>query len=82
MISLRFPKELEEKLDEIAYFENKTKTDILKESFLEYIKNKENRSNPYELGKKYIGKYESGIDYKSTNHRDLIRNKLKSKKNA
>ena len=82
MISLRFPSELEEKLDELSNLENRTKTDILKESFLMYIQNKGAEKSAYQLGKKYFGKYNSGINDKSVNHKQHIREKIKAKIHA
>lgn len=79
MISLRLPQELEDKLAEISSIEKKTKTDIIKESILLYIKEREAAVSPYELGKKYFGKYHSGQTDRSVNHRDIIRNKIKNK---
>lgn len=32
--------------------------------------------SPYELGAKYLGKYESGMTDRSVNHKELIRQKL------
>ncbi|WCL50642.1 transcriptional regulator [Leptospira sp. GIMC2001] len=81
MISLRFPKDLEEKLTELSLLERKTKTDILKESFLQYLKKKEVSKNAYALGLKYIGKYNSGKADKSINYKAIIKEKLKSKIN-
>jgi len=82
MISLRLPSELEEKLSEISNIENKTKTDIIKESLQLYIKSRESEKSPFELGKKYFGKYKSGITDKSVNHKERIREKLRKKQNA
>lgn len=82
MISIRLPEELEEKLNEISHIEHKTKTEILKESLLLYIENRETEISPYELGKKYFGKYNSGGSDLSVNHKEIIREKLRKKHNA
>ncbi len=82
MISLRLPPDLEKKLAEISSIEKKTKTDIIKESILLYIKERENAVSPYELGKKYFGKYHSGQTDRSVHHREIIKNKIKSKHNV
>ncbi|KAB2931299.1 MAG: transcriptional regulator [Leptonema illini] len=82
MISLRLPPDLEEKLTDLCNIENKTKTDILKESLLLYIKSRETEKSPYELGENYIGKYGSGMTDRSVNHKELIRQKLRKKQNA
>jgi predicted DNA-binding protein len=82
MISLRLPSDIEEKLTEISNIESRTKTDIVTESLLLYIKNRESEKSPYELGKKYFDKYKSGITDKSVNHKEIIRDKLRKKQNA
>ena len=82
MISLRLPSDLEEKLAEISNIENRTKTEIIKESLLLYIKARESEKSPFELGKKYFGRYKSGISDKSVNHKEKIRAKLRKKQNA
>jgi len=82
MISLRLPPELEEKLAEISTIEKRTKTDIIKESLLLYIKERESAVSPYELGKKFFGKYRSGKSDTSVEHRKTIRDKIKKKHNV
>ena len=82
MISLRLPPELEEKLVEISHIEKKTKTDILKESLLLYIKSKEIDTSPYELASKYFGHSISNQTEGSIKHSEIIRKKIKKKYNA
>jgi hypothetical protein len=83
MISLRLSLDLEQKLTDIAKIENKNKSEIIKESLLYYIENFAKQPSAYELGKKYFGKYSSGISDRSVNHqkyvKDAIRKKLKNK---
>lgn len=38
---------------------------------------RETEKSPYELGQRYLGKYESGMTDRSVNHRELIRQKLR-----
>lgn len=84
MISVRLPKNLEEKLNELSSIEKKTRTQIIKESLLLYIENHQTPKSPYELGEKYFGKYKSGFTDRSVNHRDTIRQKMRNnhKRNA
>jgi len=79
MISLRLPENLEEKLNELTRIEHKTKTDIIRESLDMYIELKIKAFSPYDLGKQYFGKYDSGIPGKSREHSKLIREKIKKK---
>lgn len=82
MISLRLPSELEDKLAEISSIENKTKTDIIKESLLMYIKSRESEVSPYELAKKYFGHSLSNESEGSIKHSEIVRNKIKKKHNV
>ncbi|MCW7475469.1 transcriptional regulator [Leptospira levettii] len=59
MISLRLPPELERKLDSFAKSEGKSRTEIVKESILHYIKSRGDNKTPYELGLDLFGKYDS-----------------------
>lgn len=50
MISLRLPPDLERKLDSFAKSEGKSRTEVVKDSILEYFKNRSDRKTPFELG--------------------------------
>jgi RHH-type transcriptional regulator, rel operon repressor / antitoxin RelB len=80
MISLRLPEELEKKLSEVAKIENKTKSDVIKESLIYYIDNYSKQPSAYELGEKYFGSYKSGITDKSVNHQKYIKDAIMKKK--
>lgn len=76
MISLRLPEELEKKLAEVAKIENKSKSEIIKESLVYYIDNFAKQPSAYELGEKYFGLYKSGISDRSINHQKYIKEAL------
>jgi Arc/MetJ-type ribon-helix-helix transcriptional regulator len=59
MISLRLPPELERKLDSVAKSEGKSRSEIVKDSILEYINKRGKNKTPFELGKDLFGKYNS-----------------------
>ncbi|TGK17614.1 ribbon-helix-helix protein, CopG family [Leptospira stimsonii] len=80
MISLRLPPELEKKLSEVAKIENKSKSEVIKESLVYYIDNFAQKPSAYELGKKYFGQYKSGISDKSVNHQKYIKDVIQKKK--
>lgn len=61
MISLRLPPELERKLDSFAKSEGKSRTEIVKDSILEYINNRGIKKTPFELGLDLFGKHNSDI---------------------
>ncbi|RHX83413.1 ribbon-helix-helix protein, CopG family [Leptospira stimsonii] len=79
MISLRLPPELEKKLSEVAKIENKSKSEVIKESLVYYINNFAQKPSAYELGKKYFGQYHSGISDKSVNHQKYIKDAILKK---
>jgi RHH-type transcriptional regulator, rel operon repressor / antitoxin RelB len=81
MISLRLPSELEEKLDEISSIENKTKTDIVKESLHLYMQSRQSEVSPYNLAQKYFGHSVPDSADSSVNHSEIIRNKIRKKHN-
>lgn len=81
MLSLRVTDDLELKLIQTSKMENKTKSDIVKESLIYYFENYSKKNiNAYELGEKYFGTYKSGISDKSINHQKYIKEKIKNKK--
>ncbi len=80
MLSLRIEDDLEMKLIQTSKMENKSKSDIVKESLVLYFQNYKKKRSAYDLGEKYFGTYKSGISDKSINHQKYIKEKLKSKK--
>ncbi len=70
MISLRLNSELEILLDRAARKENKTRTDIVRDSIQLYLSRENSAKTPYELGEKYFGKF-------SSNKKDLSENRKK-----
>ncbi|EOQ95343.1 ribbon-helix-helix protein, CopG family [Leptospira wolbachii serovar Codice str. CDC] len=72
MISLRLPPELERKLDSFAKSEGKTRTEIVKDSILEYIKNRGTSKTPFELGLDLFGKHNSEITDLAQNRKTYL----------
>ncbi|MFB5650710.1 transcriptional regulator [Leptospira wolffii] len=70
---------MEKKLAEVAEFENKSKSEVIKESLIYYIDNVSRRPSAYELGRKYFGQYKSGKSDKSVNHQKYIKEAVKKK---
>ncbi len=76
IISLRLPPDLERKLDSFAKAEGKSRTEVVKESILEYIKNRGNVKTPYELGLDLLGKYDSGQTDLAQNRKNYLRKRI------
>ncbi|WP_078128137.1 transcriptional regulator [Leptospira alexanderi] len=80
MISLRLPPDLEKKLIEISKIENKSKSEVIKESLVYYIDHYVRKPSAYELGKKYFGQYKSGISDKSVHHQKYVKDAILKKR--
>lgn len=76
MTSIRLPKELEEKLNSFAERENVTKSEIIKEALENYFDDYEEKTNPYDLGKEFFGRYGSGQGDLSVSYKKKVRNKI------
>lgn len=79
MISLRLPKSLEGKLQQISKKESRTKTEIIKELLEKYISEYSSPKNAYELGEEYFGKIATGRKDGSVNYKEIIKNKIREK---
>lgn len=79
MISVRLPKEMEDKIERLSKQENMTKSDIVKEALSKYITEHENKSNPYELGEELFGKHGSGKGDLSRVYKKKVREKINEK---
>ncbi|EQA36696.1 ribbon-helix-helix protein, CopG family [Leptospira inadai serovar Lyme str. 10] len=79
MISLRIPPDLERKLDLFAKSKGKSRSEIVKESILEYIKNHSSMKTPFELGEDLFAKYASNNKNLAKNRKAHLINILKEK---
>jgi RHH-type transcriptional regulator, rel operon repressor / antitoxin RelB len=79
MISLRLPAELEVKINSLARVEGRSRSEIVKESIVEYIERHTEMLTPYELGKDLFGKSGSGKGDLSINRKAHLKNLLKAK---
>ncbi|PKA03993.1 transcriptional regulator [Leptospira ellisii] len=73
------PPELERKLDSFAKSEGKSRSEIVKDSILEYIKNHGRIKTPFELGEDLFGKHASGISDLAQNRKKRLRQFIKDK---
>ena len=79
MISLRLPSNLEDKLNKISKDENISKTEIIKQALISYMKEYSRKQNPYELGSELFGKYGSGNRNLSKDYKKLLKEKFHEK---
>ncbi|TGL88228.1 ribbon-helix-helix protein, CopG family [Leptospira congkakensis] len=79
MISLRLPPDLERKLDAFAKSEGKSRTEVVRDSILEYFKNRSDNKTPFELGLDLFGKHNSGITDLAEKRKEYIRQAIGKK---
>lgn len=80
MVSVRLPKEVEHKLDQLSQQEKRSKSDIIKDALEEYLGKIEKTQQPYILGEDLFGKYGSGSGELSREYKRLVREKIHAKK--
>ncbi|WP_029607909.1 ribbon-helix-helix protein, CopG family [Leptospira licerasiae] len=73
------PPELERKLDSFAKSKGKSRSEIVKESILEYIKNHSLSKTPFELGEDLFGKYSADNKQLSQDRKSVLKEILKDK---
>lgn len=79
MISVRLSDELEEKINKLSSQENLTKSDIIKKALENYFEEKEEQTNPYELGEDLFGKHGSEKGKLSKSYKEKVREKINEK---
>lgn len=79
MISLRLPKELEDKLELLSKREQMTKSDVVREAIEKYLSDYEKSKRPYELGEDLFGKYGSRDGKLSKAYKKRVKEKIHEK---
>ncbi|TGM58648.1 ribbon-helix-helix protein, CopG family [Leptospira adleri] len=79
MISFRIPPDLERKLNSFAKSKGKSRSEIVKESILEYIRNHSSNKTPFELGEDLFGKYSADNAQLSKNRKNVLREIINGK---
>lgn len=79
MISLRLPKELEEKLESLSKKEQVTKSDMIREALEKYLVDIEKSKHPYKMGEDLFGRYGSGDGKLSIEYKKKVREKIYGK---
>lgn len=77
MLTVRLPKSLERELDILSEQQQVTKSEIVKQAILEYVK--ANSKTPYEAGKDLFGCDDSCITDGSTTYKQKIRRHIHEK---
>ena len=79
MISLRLPPDIEKKISSVARTVGKTKSQIIKESILEFLEKHEEEMTPFELGKDLFGRFSSEKTDLAENRKNYLKSKMKQK---
>ena len=81
MLAVRLPEELENRLNSYTQKTDKTKSEIVKDALRLFFQTQEKEESltPYELGKTFFGRYESGSDDLSVNYKEKLKGKLREK---
>lgn len=80
MTSVRLPKKLEEKIEELAKNKKVSKSYVIKEALQDYVAKKKKQQKPYEIGSDLFGQHGSGKGNLSTQYKEKIRKKIDEKK--
>jgi hypothetical protein len=79
MITLRLDQKLEQRVRTTAKNLGLTKSELIRKSIKEYL-SKLKQPNAWEIGKDLFGKHSSGLGNLSSERKELIKSKVKSKK--
>ena len=78
MVSFRIPNDIEKQLASVARIEGKSRSEVIKESIVEYLSRRESQFTPYQLGKDLFGTVALKEDL-SVNRKKYLKCKLKEK---
>ena len=78
-ISARLEDNITSKLEIISEFEGVSKSKIIAKSIIEYFERHIPRNTPYEIGKSFFGKHQSGKVNLSSNRKKYLKEKMHEK---
>ena len=79
MITLRLDPTLEQAINNTAHNLGLTKSELIRRSILEYL-SKLGKANAWEVGQELFGKYSSGLKNLSTERKEIVREKIRTKR--
>lgn len=80
MITLRLDSKLEQSINNTAKNLGLTKSELIRKSINEYLSKLESPC-AWEVGEALFGKYSSGLGSLFSNRKELLKNKIKAKRN-
>lgn len=81
MITLRLDPKLEQQVSHTAKHLGLSKSELIRKSLVDYIEKIEKQS-PWESGQDLFGKYSSGRSDLSSNRKELLKDKIRAKRNG
>ncbi len=79
MITLRLDAKLEQAVNNTAENLGLSKSELIRKSIYAYLERLSNQ-NAWKVGEELFGKYSSGLGNLSTNRKELIKRKIKAKR--
>lgn len=80
-ITIRLDPKLQEELDLYAQREGMTRSEFVRECIQEYIVQKKQSATAWELGRDLFGKHASDRSDRSTNRKQILKEKLRARQN-
>ena len=81
-ITVRVDSKLEQELEAVAKAEGVTKSNLIRECLVEYLKSKRSQLSPWELGKDLFGKSGSGKGNLARDRKQIVREKIHGRKKS
>jgi Arc/MetJ-type ribon-helix-helix transcriptional regulator len=78
-VSVRLDDETTARLEELAEQSGRSKSDLLRESLVEFLDRHSRRPSAYELGKHLFGSVDSGRSDLGLNHSRILKDKLRAR---
>jgi predicted transcriptional regulator len=80
--TVRLPKKIDDRLMTLAKTRKTTKSAIVTESLKVYLDNHLSESTPFEIGKQWFGRYQSGKGNLAERHEAILKERLHEKNRA
>ena len=79
MSSIRLPKDIEDKISDLAQMEKTTKSEIIKRALRRYLDSITRQATPFELGKDLFGRQGSGMGNLSQDYKKRFKERIREK---
>ena len=80
MLTVRLPQALEDRLNQAAAAERRTKTQVIRAALENYLEAQRSKRSAFELGEDLFGRYGSGDGSLSTTYKRVLRERIRAKR--